>query len=267
MQIKKYWHKEELLYRDKGFLLNAWGGSTVSEDGARSEARKRLKKIQAYLLRKGQSSWKYDDYAHSEVREPLFTLQEDEAGKQIWAITRNRYGALVLNTAEVIFIDIDCHPPGCLFFLYKKKKEKQFIEIRETVKRLDIDCCIYETCNGFRLLVTSQSAPPADREVSRLMTEFKADKLYSTLCRKHDCYRARLTPKPFRIGAKIPVMTAMNIDTCESQDWIKSYEAKSGQYAICKLIQENENPPVNDLICEVKELHEKYCLGDKLKLA
>ena len=57
----------------------------------------------------------------------------------------------------------------------------------------------YRTRHGFRLLVSGADAHPASERARTLMAEMRSDPLYMLLCRVHDTYRARLTPKPWRV--------------------------------------------------------------------
>src|SRR5690606_8392641 len=58
---------------------------------------------------------------------------------------------------------------------------------------------IYETHNGYRVIVTGREMAPADPAVQAMCRAMNCDALYVKLCLKQDCFRARLTPKPSRI--------------------------------------------------------------------
>ena len=66
----------------------------------------------------------------------------------------------------------------------------------------DLGVRVYRTAAGLRVLVTGASAPPASDRARELLTELGSDPLYVELCSTHDSYRARLTPKPFRVGER-----------------------------------------------------------------
>ena len=66
----------------------------------------------------------------------------------------------------------------------------------------DLGVRVYRTAAGLRVPVTGAAAPPASDRARALLTELGSDPLYVELCSTHDSYRARLTPKPFRIGQR-----------------------------------------------------------------
>ena len=72
------------------------------------------------------------------------------------------------------------------------------------------------------------------------MRDFGADRLYYTLCVKQNCFRARLTPKPFRIDHETPKIIFPNRETKEEiahSNWVAEYEDKSENFATCKLVK------------------------------
>jgi len=56
--------------------------------------------------------------------------------------------------------------------------------------------------NGWRYLCTSRLFDPAADETRALLESLGADAKYTLLCRAQRCFRARLTPKPWRIGER-----------------------------------------------------------------
>ena len=59
------------------------------------------------------------------------------------------------------------------------------------------------------------------------MRIFDADRLYVSLCASQQCYRARLTPKPWRIG-----MRRYSGDA----SWVGDYDSRRRDYAVCRLV-------------------------------
>lgn len=83
------------------------------------------------------------------------------------------------------------------------------------------------------------------------MKDFHADYLYDALCVKQNCYRARLTPKPYRIKQKrIKVMYPVRSTAEQDQlgDWIKEYRDKSSRYSTCHLVKEFGKVEMNSVI-------------------
>ena len=73
-----------------------------------------------------------------------------------------------------------------------------------------------------------------------MMDEFNCDPLYTTLCNKQGCFRARLTPKPYRMKmspykVNFPRDPKEGVDT-EFQRWLAEYERESRNFSVCKFI-------------------------------
>ena len=128
------------------------------------------------------------------------------------AIARNSYGCLVLNTAQIMFVDVDAPEPkssgGFFAGLFGKKKPapvenplqaELLAKAQQIVQRTpDWGWRVYKTRAGFRLMATHKLFDPAAGEWETVFEELGADPLYWQLCKSQKCYRARLTPKPWR---------------------------------------------------------------------
>jgi len=68
-------------------------------------------------------------------------------------------------------------------------------EIREEILQIIDD----HSAQGARVIVLGRNFDPRDRETKKMMDGFNCDPLYTRLCLKQGCYRARLTPKPYRM--------------------------------------------------------------------
>jgi hypothetical protein len=98
---------------------------------------------------------------------------------------------------------------------------------------------IYRTRSGLRYLVTHATFEPGGVESEEAMRFLGADVQYVRLCRAQQCFRARLTPKPWRCGLAQPPMRSpwdnpARLD--EMKRWIASYVAASENFATCKLL-------------------------------
>lgn len=195
-------------------------------------------------------------------------------------ITRNRYGALVLNSEDHAFLDIDfdAYLPalglkerflqllGKVPRLSKAERLEQFIRQCINEKFPYTSFRLYRTANGFRLL-TPAKGDANSAVMAEIMQDFRCDALYMTLCAKQNCFRARLTPKPRRIKMK----TALKFlwpPVPEQQSakelWLKEYAACSEKYKSCSLVAEF-GPPINS---PVVGLHDEICkCGENLPLA
>ena len=95
----------------------------------------------------------------------------------------------------------------------------------------------YRTNQGFRVLITGADAPPRSEHAARIMEDLNSDSLYMRLCRVQECYRARLTPKPWRIGMRrIHGAGPWWAGTDTQETWTREYNTLSQDYAVCELV-------------------------------
>lgn len=89
---------------------------------------------------------------------------------------------------------------------------------------------VYETAGGLRAIETSRSWDPTDYHTKRIMKSVSADPLYIALCKSQECFRARLTPKPWRLFDYIDYD-----DFTTGNEWLKSTE--ESEVGVCKLLK------------------------------
>ena len=253
MKLYKYWtiEKQTILIDGKSQEITCYGGSNVSVEDARIKAREKAEKIQRKIA--GEKHL-FEDY-ESEIREEILQVIDDHS-----AITRNRYGARVLNVEKLMILDIDKpKPTGGLFKKKDTRPPKE--QIFEMVKNLaatkykDYGFRIYETYQGARVIVLGREFDPRDRDTKKMMDEFNCDPLYTVLCIKQGCYRARLTPKPSRMKFRsFKVKYPREGDGSEFQRWVSEYEGVSRNFSVCKLV---EQVGVSHYVTDVVRLHDE----------
>ena len=126
----------------------------------------------------------------------------------------NQYNAVVLNSTNLFIADIDFGDPRLDRFATALEEDdvieslSQLSELDETTgKKWEATFAaesyrVYRTCRGCRVICTSRCFP-WDRdgyEATRLMRFLRSDPEYLRLCEVQRCYRARLTPKPWRLN-------------------------------------------------------------------
>jgi hypothetical protein len=122
-------------------------------------------------------------YPRTPLREPIL----DELlldGEQALVITRNRYGAEVLNTDRLLIADVDL----------PETRERASGGL---LRRLGVT--VYRTASGLRVFVTGIEEPASSARGGQVLAKLGADPIYRELCRAHGTVRARLTPKPWRL--------------------------------------------------------------------
>jgi hypothetical protein len=134
----------------------------------------------------------------------------------------------------------------------------------------DLGVRVYRTAAGLRVLVTGASAPPSSDRARELLTELGSDPLYVELCSTHDSYRARLTPKPFRVGEHaLPVSWPFTDDDTRTryEEWVSEYDGRASGHAVCRLVSAS-GPEAGPDEQRLVALHDARCrVGERLPLA
>jgi hypothetical protein len=240
MKLYTYWVTEKQKISIDGMEqeITCYGGSNSSLDDARVKALEKVEKIKRKI--RGEKHL-FDEY-EAEIREEILQIIDDHS-----AITRNRYGARVLNVENLMILDIDKPKvAGGLGGLFKKKdsrppKEQMFDMVRDLAKTkyTNLGFRIYETFQGARVIVMGKPFDPRGQETLRMMDEFNCDQLYTTLCQKQGCFRARLTPKPQRIKMRrIKVRFPRDGDDSELQQWLADYENERRSFNVCRFVDQ-----------------------------
>jgi hypothetical protein len=250
MKIYKFWviEKQKILIDGMEQDITCYGGSNISVEDARLRAKEKAEKVQRKI--RGEKNL-FDAY-EAEIREEILQSIDDHS-----VITRNRYGAQVLNAEHLLILDID-KPKSSFGDLFRKKdadqdKRKIFEMVRKlasTSKYREYGFRLYETCQGGRVMVLGKDFDPRDPETGKMMSEFNCDRLYMTLCQKQACFRARLTPKPQRMKMRrYKIQFPRQGDDSDLQQWLADYVRESRNYSVCKFIEQvGARHSVNEII-------------------
>ncbi len=254
MKIWRYWLTETRPLRCEGASCDPFECNfrvTVGSNVSESDARERLEAIFAELAEWEARGERYSNEDVEEHRRRLRELhgwfEDGEYARPICepvvseldsanVVTRNRYGAEVLNSEETCFIDID-HVRRTfgeslrgLFCGARTPEDVLNARIEALLSQSensDLGFRLYKTAAGFRLAVEGRRLEPGGKRANALMRIFNADHLYANLCVSQKCYRARLTPKPSRMKMK-------RYDG--SPSWIEEYDSRRQDYAVCRFI-------------------------------
>lgn len=238
MKIHTWWRQEEGWGKvgAEKIKVSCWGGSDISAEDASRQAFAKLDQLRRKLS--GETGI-FEDY-EAEIREEIVQRLDERA-----IITRNRYGAQVLNVADMMIMDID-KPPSSFWDIFRKRsdaadKEKIIGHIRKLTQKYQ-SCAfrVYETRNGIRVIVLGRSFNPLAAEATAMMQEFRCDPLYARLCRKQGCFRARLTPKPYRMrlrGHRVKMLRS-EAEEREFRQWLADYEERSSNFSTCRLVEQ-----------------------------
>ena len=120
---------------------------------------------------------------------------------------------------------------------------------------------LYETPAGFRLIATQRTFDPKEENVQSLFNALCVDKMYARLCKNQNCFRARLTAKPWRIGLRglKPRRTWPVSDDVSPtrRAWIEKYEQKAAHFAACRFIETLGSGVIHVDVRETVELHDQ----------
>lgn len=245
MRIYTYWQTAtaQAPYGSETITLTAHGGSNRSASEAMRQAQAKLDKLKRKLA--GETHV-FADY-EADVREEVLRWLDDSN-----VITRNRYGAQVLNSANLLMLDIDQAPAGLLDWLKPPSAATRKQRMIDQVRRLaraplcqSLTLRVYETYRGLRVLALGQPFEPRAAVTQAMFAAFQCDPLYTRLCQKQNCFRARLTPKPGRMrlrGFRVMWPRPSHLSGAFNA-WLADYEALSQQYATCRFVEQIGSAP------------------------
>jgi len=220
-------------------------------------------------------------------------------------ITRNGYGALCLNTPDVLFVDIDFEDAeaaprrkgqglprplavvmavlaaaaaavvtgsalsaagvgavvlSLLWWVPGRRQDKAENEpppqapatpeqrARQRIERFlfqhpDWHLRLYRTPAGLRALAMHRTFSASESAVADCFHELGADTVYARMCRNQNCFRARVSPKPWRIGIDDhlrprPGVWPVALERMDEREaWVARYERAAAGYAACTFIE------------------------------
>jgi hypothetical protein len=286
MNFPKYWAKGSTEFPlnvrnpstgGEGGSFSCWGWSNVSVEEAGKKGAERAAAVEKIIRERG---WADNKYSYGDSDRPFReeVLEEwadgDEAPYAIVSI--NSYGCRVLNTNSVMFVDVDLPEQGCLALLTHTVKSlfgvggpspREVLEGGALAKLRDLaqsdskfGVRVYRTSAGLRYLLTHAHADPASATTSRIMELLGADPLYVKLCERQECFRARLTPKPWRCGMQSAHKFFPWADEAAEQrfrDWEREYSGRAEQFASCHYVTQMGVAAVDQKIARVVEFHDK----------
>ncbi len=276
MKLARYWTRaqaEATSSRGKRVVAAARGWSNDSIDAARQKALEIAQRV-AECIAAGPTPRKRYPYGERPLPEPV--IREFAGGADAAAVvTRNAYGSLILNAERFMFVDVDRNDretasgglSKMMSSLFAKHKPSASVasdsiieSIGKVVEHRGLSARVYQTKGGYRVLITNASFVAGSDEAEALLGEFDADPLYRRLCRLQECFRARLTPKPWRCRMTDPPVS-FPFETQASQErfdrWQANYDAKQASFATCAFIAAIGNGSVLPSFDELIRFHDE----------
>lgn len=333
MLVPRFWaeFRLERSHGGKSAIFRRWGWSDDSEAAALHHAEARaLEAFQQWhsgiTVRRRESKVAYNGAEGTPIREEIV----DRVDRAV--VTRNSYGALCLNTPDVLFADIDFRtsPPlllsivtGCLFGIFgtafvlaggmlgnvlgwiglalgavlgwiggilgviiglafARVLHRRIVDLQGGLERIalrriqnllahrtDWSLRVYRTPAGLRLLATHAPFDPRGEAAQALFQAVRADPLFVRMCRNQNCFRARLTPKPWRVGVGHNGLNGHLVwpipadRLAERRDWIERYDEACRGFAACKFLATSGNPAPHTNVREVVRYHDKACRAEQ----
>jgi len=316
MLIPRYWSRAESQATTpdgRPVRFHVWRGSRGSTAEAQALADEAVARI-AERIRQGAGFPEKYSYGDRPLREEVVRELPGPAGAEPpdAAITRNSYGALVLNAARAFFIDVDVEDagpsrpqpqaspaaapaqslwglvdslplPGGLRSIVDSFRPpsgsgpgaptpppppasadpasaavdrlRRFVAARPGWR-----VRVYRTYAGLRYLVTHAPFAPTGAEVQSTMQALGTDPQYIRLCQVQKSFRARLTPKPWRIGVPNPPVRFPYEDLGEEQamrEWAARYDSASAGRATCTFLEELGEGAEHPDIAPLRALHDE----------
>ena len=316
MIVPKFWAEASVQGRVGGrnATVRRFGWSDESEAAAQAHAQQRATEACARLvagerLQRRELKRPYNGAEGVPIREEIV------AHHGTAVITRNAYGALCLNTPDVLFADIDFPEPpapglGCvpmlLLFLagaglgrwmhsgwigigaavllpcigqaaawavarlrrYRAPDPEQVARVRVesfVAAHPDWRVRLYRTPAGLRMLAMHRVFDPAEAAVAQCFAALGADPIYVRMCLNQHCFRARVSPKPWRIGIGEHMRPRPGVwpvkfeHMARRQRWISAYEQVAAGYAACRFVAELGSGAVDAQARAVQALHDELC--------
>jgi hypothetical protein len=236
MKLARFWARAS----QDGAVARGWSDESLEQ--AR-EAARRTARLIADKLASGNFEKAQYLYGDRPLPEPIIQQFADDSGGAPRAIvTRNVYGSLVLNTRNLMFVDIDSDAASTP------------AAIEREARGGGLAARVYKTAAGYRAILTSSYFEAGDATSEAWLRQFGADPLYTRLCRLQQSFRARLSPKPWRCNLGMPPVS-FPFDTPDAEGrfyaWVRNYNARTQGYATCRFLGEvggAAHPSFADLI-------------------
>jgi hypothetical protein len=325
MIVPQYWSesKTKKIIDGRQFTLKRFGWSDISEQDAKDHSESRLNEAVKTLEKEGDvrridHKTSYNGAEGIPIREEVISKYQDVV------ISRNSYGALCLNTPDVLFADIDfeydasfktkvtafilllvCASVIALFFhswmvllfnifiaaiftstiadviqrvilsLNSGPEKKALERIKKVSKEnSELHIRLYRTPMGYRILLMNDTYCPTSNAAINLLETLKSDKIYILMCKNQNCFRARVSPKPWRIGVdrlkpRPRVWPIKPERLAERISWVDIYEKKAKNYSSCHYLLHLGSDKVDDKAELVRQIHDDMCkvTNSELKIA
>lgn len=130
---------------------------------------------------------------------------------------------------------------------------------------------VYSTPKGLRIIVTHEAMAPTDGAVQNLFAALQVDPIYQRLCLQQQCFRARVTGKPWRMGLSGPSPQVRRWPVAANQlaaraDWTHVYDKQAAQYSACRFVAQLGQTRIAMDIQALVDWHDEACRAEESQL-
>lgn len=167
-------------------------------------------------------------------------------GVVVWLVSRMRHAAWSRRNAR------DGGPKG-----RARQRVEAFVAVHP-----DWGLRVYETPAGLRLLATHRLFDPLEPAVAEFFAAVGVDVVYADMCRNQQCFRARLSAKPWRIdmGQQFKTRPAAWPAKLERQQeraaWLHHYDSQARSFAACRFERTLGQGVIDPSVMPVVHLHD-----------
>lgn len=257
MNFPRYWAKATAAGKAPGgrsipFVTWRWSNNSLNE--AQILAQQAAQQVAAKFSHTGELPHHYG-YLDRPLREEVLRELKSGSGENAAVLSRNSYGSTVLNCPHVLFLDIDTpeHGPararGIIGRIFGKRPAAQLEDTaeKEVIEKLKHwlnanqpwNFRLYRTRAGFRIMATHDLFHPEIASSNGVFDALGVDPLYRQLCKVQKCFRARLSPKPWRCGSRPPPGKWPWPDfkrEAKFREWQRRYDELSRRWATCAFV-------------------------------
>jgi hypothetical protein len=122
---------------------------------------------------------------------------------------------------------------------------------------------VYQTPAGFRVLAMHDTFDPAGEEAERCFRALGTDPVYARMCTNQRCFRARVSPKPWRIGISRHLKPSPGVwpiapeKIPARETWVRDYEQRATGHAACHFVKRLGSTRVHAAAEQVAKLHDE----------
>lgn len=155
----------------------------------------------------------------------------------------------------------------------KSKSERRSADELAAKERIQTFCdthpdwqlALYATPAGLRAIALHRLFDPNEAAVTEVFNTLKVDPMYARMCQRQQCFRARLTGKPWRMGIgdhmkPRPGVWPVNPERLPTRNkWISIYETTQKAYASCRYIGSLGKGTTDPNAELIQQYHDEYC--------